>query len=100
MNELSILKKLDHPDVIRLYEWFEDDDFVYLVTEYFWKLCSFCEGGEFFDYLEKKCCLSEEEARAIFIQILGVVKYIHSKKIAHRDLKPENFLLLKKTELN
>jgi calcium-dependent protein kinase len=48
--------------------------------------------------LEKKCFLSEDEARAIFIQILGVVKYCHSKKIAHRDLKPENFLLLKKSE--
>lgn len=43
-----------------------------------------------------KGCLSEEEARHIFNQMLGAIKYCHSLKIAHRDLKPENFLLMKK----
>lgn len=62
----------------------------------FWHLRSYCEGGELFDYLEKKCFLTEEEARAIFCQMLGAVKYCHNKKIAHRDLKPENFLILSK----
>jgi serine/threonine protein kinase len=57
---------------------------------------SFCEGGELFDYLDSKGCLTEREARTIFLQMISAVRHCHSNQIAHRDLKPENFLLLNK----
>lgn len=78
----------DHPNVIRLYEVFEDKKFVYLVME-------LCEGGELFERLIKKVTLSEDEARSFFHQLLKALNYLHSKKVCHRDLKPENLMFVK-----
>lgn len=78
--------------LLNLWRWREN----ILCDWVLWIWFSYCDGGELFDYLEMKCYLSEEEARYIFMQMLGAIKYCHSLNIAHRDLKPENFLLLKK----
>ena len=89
--EISILKKLDHPNILKLYEVFEDDKRYYLVTE-------LCKGGELFDEIINKVQFSEKEAATIVQQILQAVAYCHSLGIVHRDLKPENVLIDK--ELN
>lgn len=83
------MKTLDHPNIIKLYEVYEDSKNVYLVMEV-------CEGGELFDRIIEKGCFTEIEARRVFTQIVQTINYCHSKGIAHRDLKPENFLLLTK----
>lgn len=83
------MSNLDHPNIIKLYETFEDDKNIYLVME-------ICEGGELFDRIIDRGFFSEVDARTIFTQIMQAINYCHSKNISHRDLKPENFLFLTK----
>lgn len=85
-NEVEILSKTDHPNIVRLYEFYEDDKFYHIVTEYI-------TGGELFDFIIKSRMLSETIAAHFMKQILSGVAYCHSKNIVHRDLKPENLLL-------
>lgn len=85
-NEVDILKNTDHPNIIRLYEFYEDEKHYHLVTEY-------VAGGELFDYIIKSKMLSESIAANFLKQILSAVAYCHQKSIVHRDLKPENLLL-------
>jgi calcium-dependent protein kinase len=85
LTEVKILQTLDHPNIIKLYEYFEDDKNVYLVTE-------MCTGGELFDKIIEKEYFDEAYASKIFKQILNAINYCHKLDIAHRDLKPENFL--------
>lgn len=85
------MRNLDHPNIIKLYETFEDSRNIYLVME-------ICEGGELFDRIIDKGQFSETEARVIFTQMIQAINYCHSNGIAHRDLKPENFLFLTKAE--
>jgi serine/threonine protein kinase len=68
INEVSALKLLDHPNIIKLYEVYEDENAVYLVQEY-------CDGGELFDYIANKESLSESEASGIFQQMLSAIIY-------------------------
>lgn len=84
-QEIEILQTLDHPHVLKLYEYFEDSRNVYLVTE-------ICRGGELFDRIIEAEFFSEKVAARIFRQILMSLNYCHNQGIAHRDLKPENFL--------
>jgi len=79
------LQQLDHPNVIKLYEYFEDEENVYLV-------CELCAGGELFDRIIKAEFFEEDQAAEIFRQILQALNYCHTQNIVHRDLKPENFL--------
>uniref|UniRef100_A0A8C9MYC9 non-specific serine/threonine protein kinase n=1 Tax=Serinus canaria TaxID=9135 RepID=A0A8C9MYC9_SERCA len=85
-REVQIMKMLDHPHIIKLYQVMETKSMLYLVTE-------FAKNGEIFDYLASHGRLSEAEARRKFWQILSAVEYCHSRKIVHRDLKAENLLL-------
>jgi calcium-dependent protein kinase len=85
LNEITALKTLDHPNIIKLFEIYEDEEDVYLVQE-------LCTGGELFDYIVNQEFLSENQAAVIFEQILHSVTYCHKNAIAHRDLKPENFM--------
>ena len=71
--------------MLKLYEYFEDDKHIYLITE-------LCKGGELFDKILEEECFSEKQAAKIFKQILTSLNYCHQNGIAHRDLKPENFL--------
>lgn len=85
-REVQLMKLLDHPHIIKLYQVMETKDMLYIVTE-------FAKNGEMFDYLTSHGHLSEEEARRKFCQILSAVEYCHSRRIVHRDLKTENLLL-------
>uniref|UniRef100_A0A8C6Y0D8 non-specific serine/threonine protein kinase n=1 Tax=Naja naja TaxID=35670 RepID=A0A8C6Y0D8_NAJNA len=85
-REVQIMKMLDHPHIIKLYQVMETKSMLYLVTEY-------AKNGEIFDYLANRGRLSETDARRKFWQILSAVEYCHGRKIVHRDLKAENLLL-------
>ncbi|XP_073696330.1 death-associated protein kinase 1 [Garra rufa] len=89
-REVSILKEIQHPNVITLHDVFENKNEVILILE-------LVAGGELFDFLAEKESLSEEEATEFLKQILDGVSYLHSKQIAHFDLKPENIMLLKRS---
>jgi calcium-dependent protein kinase len=84
--EIDILRNLDHPNIVKLYEVFEDKKSVYIVTE-------LCTGGELFDEILTRKHFNEKDAANVMKQILSSVAYCHDKKVAHRDLKPENVLL-------
>ncbi|KAF3815600.1 hypothetical protein GH733_016873 [Mirounga leonina] len=85
-REVQIMKLLNHPHIIKLYQVMETKDMLYIVTE-------FAKNGEMFDYLTSNGHLSEHEARRKFWQILSAVDYCHNHHIVHRDLKTENLLL-------
>ncbi|NP_001314873.1 serine/threonine-protein kinase SIK2a isoform 1 [Danio rerio] len=85
-REVEIMKLLDHPHIIKLYQVMETKNMLYLVTEY-------ARNGEIFDYLASRGRLSEVDARKKFWQILSAVEYCHQRNIVHRDLKAENLLL-------
>ena len=84
-GEIAILKKLDHPNIIKIYETFEENKNYFLVTE-------LCKGGELFEQIEKQGSYSEYDAAGIVLQILKATSYCHTMGIVHRDLKPENIL--------
>jgi len=84
--EVEVLKTADHPNIVRLYEFYEDQLHFHLVTE-------LVKGGELFDYIVSSKNLSEPVAAHFFKQILSAVNYCHTNGIVHRDLKPENLLL-------
>ena len=84
-REIQILFALDHPNVIKLYEVFEDHKYFYLVTEY-------CSGGELFDRILAMGRYSEVEASRLMQKILLAANNLHQNNVCHRDLKPENFM--------
>ncbi|XP_054726126.1 mucin-2 isoform X8 [Anastrepha obliqua] len=85
-REVQIMSSVQHPNIIHIYEVFENREKMVLVME-------FAAGGELYDYLSERKVLSEEEARRIFRQVATAVYYCHKHKICHRDLKLENILL-------
>ncbi|XP_035230991.1 MAP/microtubule affinity-regulating kinase 3-like isoform X7 [Stegodyphus dumicola] len=85
-REVRIMKILDHPNIVKLFQVIETEKTLYLVMEY-------ASGGEVFDYLVAHGRMKEKEARAKFRQIVSAVQYCHQKRIIHRDLKAENLLL-------
>jgi calcium-dependent protein kinase len=84
--EIEIHRSLDHPNVVKLYEIYEDARCMYLVMEY-------CTGGELFDRIVNAGSFDESQAALLLAQMLRAVAYLHGMDICHRDLKPENFLL-------
>ena len=87
-NEIEIISRLDHKNIIHVEKILEDSKNHYIVMEY-------CEKGELFDYIVNKERLNPAEASLLFYQLINGVEYIHKQGFAHRDLKPENLLLTK-----
>ncbi|VDN55909.1 unnamed protein product [Dracunculus medinensis] len=85
-REIRIMSALKHPNIIQIFEVFENRDKIILVMEY-------ASGGELYDYVGKYGSLPEAEARRIFRQITSAVLYCHKHQVVHRDLKLENILL-------
>ena len=90
-REIAIMQKMDHPNIIKLYEVFESDRSLYIIMEE-------CKGGEIFDriieHIQNGEMYSEKDASIIFQQVMSSIQYCHNHKICHRDLKPENLLYL------
>lgn len=86
IKEIEILKLLDHPNIIKVYEYFNTTENLYIVLE-------FCNGGELFDKLIEVNSFSEEIASDIMRQLLSAVCFCHARNIIHRDIKPENVLI-------
>ena len=86
-DEISILKELNHPNIMKLYEVYDEPLFYYLVTE-------LMGGGELFDRIVQKQAYNEREARDVCKVLFDAIGYCHDQNVAHRDLKPQNLLLM------
>lgn len=86
LKEIEVLAKLDHPNIIKVFEYFVDNKFYYLITE-------FTAGGELYEQITKIQFYNEIDAAVIMRQIFSAVFYLHNRNICHRDLKPENLML-------
>lgn len=88
LKEIKILKRIDHPNIIKLYEAIDTAKYVYLATE-------FVPGPSLLQYLKSRPdrMMTESEAKNLWTQLIKAVSYLHSKNITHRDIKLENILL-------
>ncbi len=86
-REIEIMKVLDHPNIVKLYQTFEDRSCIYLVME-------LCTGGELFDRLaeQKASKFTENDAAVLISKMVAAINYLHMRNICHRDLKLENFI--------
>lgn len=85
--EFQILKNIDHPHIIRIYEVYNDTKNLYLITEY-------CEGGDIFSMIQKADNFNEKIASRIMKQVINAILYCHLNGIVHRDIKADNILFL------
>lgn len=85
-NEINLLMSLDHPNIIKIFEFYESPSKFYIVTEY-------CQGGELFDKLKSDGIQGEFPSAIIMFQLFSAISYCHQRKVMHRDLKPENIML-------
>lgn len=86
INEINILKSLDHPNIIKVYEYYNTKRKLFIISE-------LCTGGELFDKISHDKVFNEKVSAHVMKQLLSAVQFCHSKGIIHRDLKPENILL-------
>lgn len=85
LKDVDVLKKLDHPNIIKVYECYQDDTSYYIVTD-------LCSGGELFQKILQEKHFTERRAADLFKQMLSAINYCHAKNLVHCDLKPENIL--------
>ncbi|CAH9145814.1 unnamed protein product [Cuscuta epithymum] len=85
-REMEIQSSLRHPNILRLYGWFHDDERIFLILEY-------AHGGELYKELRKSGTFSEEQAATYVVSLAQALAYCHEKNVIHRDIKPENLLL-------
>jgi calcium-dependent protein kinase len=84
-EEVKILKTLDHPGIIKIFQVYKEAHSVHIITE-------LCTGGELFDHITKKKNISENTAARYLLDIVSTIKYLHESGFMHRDLKPDNIL--------
>jgi calcium/calmodulin-dependent protein kinase I len=89
-DEIGILKAFQHPNIIRLYDVYDEPEHYYLITE-------IMRGGELFDRIVNKTFYNEKEARDVCRILFEALSYCHRNNVAHRDLKPENLLLMSRS---
>ncbi|ERT00074.1 CAMK/CAMKL/GIN4 protein kinase [Sporothrix schenckii ATCC 58251] len=85
-REVAILKLIEHPNIVKLYDIWENRNEIYLILEY-------VENGDLFTYVSQNGAMTEEVSIFVFRQMMSAVQYCHAYNICHRDLKPENILL-------
>ena len=91
---MSILTNLDHPNIVKYYETYIDEKYIYLVMEYI-------GGGELFDLIskQKNQVFSEEMAAMYMKKLFGALNHMHSQNVVHRDIKPENIMIAENGEI-
>ena len=87
-NEIKIMKRVHHPNVLQLFDSFDTEDNCFLILEY-------CNGGEIFNKIIEYTYFSEKLSRHVFKQLLSAIDNLHRLNIVHRDIKPENLLFKK-----
>ena len=90
-NEIKILKKLDHPNILKILHFHFTDNRTYVITDY-------CPEGDLYNEIKKKKSFSEYEAAFIIYQILSAIRYCHKMRVFHRDIKPENIMIMKRED--
>ena len=88
-NEISILRTLDHPNILKIFEFYSSKESYSIVTE-------LCQGGELFQEIIDRGPFNENYSAYVMFQILSAINYCHKMKIIHRDLKPENILIIER----
>ena len=89
MTEIEVLKQLDHPNIVRLYDVYEDQKYICLVME-------LMNGEDLFQYLQKENIIPENKAREIIKILIDSIRYCHLNGIIHRDIKPANLMFSSK----
>ena len=77
ISEIQVLKQLDHPNILKLYEFYRDRHRYYIIME-------LCSGGELFDRIIQKGTFNEAEASTVMSQILSAIRYAHNNNVVHR----------------
>ena len=93
MNEINILRKLEHPNILKITDFFNLKNEYNIITEY-------CQEGELFDEIKANAPFSEALIGWYMRQIMQAVCYCHGCHIIHRDLKPENILIVKRASIS
>jgi serine/threonine protein kinase len=86
VREVELLRLLDHPGIVKLYEVYEGKEHIYLIMEYI-------KGGNLLSHLKQIKTYTEKDAAFLIMEVLEVLDYCHSKNIMHQDLKPENLMI-------
>ena len=91
-KEIKLLKTLNNPDIIKFYNYFEDNENYYLLYE-------ICENGTLYNLLKRRKKLTELEVQYYVIKIINALKYLHSQKIIHRNIKPHSIYFTRNMEM-
>ena len=93
INEINILKIMDHPNILKIFEFYSNKESYSIITEY-------CSGGELFNEITENGPFNERYSAYVMYQILSSINYCHNMNIIHRDLKPENILIVDRNKNN
>ena len=86
IEEVQLHRSLNHPHIVKFYDYFEEKDHICLVLEYL-------NGGTLFDYLNEVQTIPLQKTVSILAEVIDALSYIHERNIIHRDIKPENIVL-------
>ncbi|OMJ94551.1 hypothetical protein SteCoe_2191 [Stentor coeruleus] len=93
LKEAVYLERINHPNILKFYDYFDDNLNYYIASEY-------CKEGSLYQKIRKNKTISEDQAAEIMFQIMLTIEYIHGQNIVHRDIKPENILIVNNESLN
>ena len=87
LNEINILKQLDHPNILKILDFHLTNDKLYIITD-------FCSEGELYHEIKRRNQFSEAETAFVIHQLLSAIRYCHKMRVIHRDIKPENIMIM------
>jgi calcium-dependent protein kinase len=93
INEINILKTMDHPNIVKIFEFYSNKETYNIIMEY-------CKGGKLSNEIKNLAPFDEKYTAYVMYQIFSAITYCHSMNIIHRDLKPENILIVNKNKNN
>ena len=91
INEINILKTMDHPNIVKIFEFYSNNEYYSIIMEY-------CRGGKLVNEIKSYAPFDEKYTAYIMYQIFSAINYCHNMNIIHRDLKPENILIVNKNK--